>query len=384
MPKFQRRQFMQWMAAGVGSTLILPACQGGNTSSASTSGEPAASPAASGAEPFKVGFIYVGPTTDFGYNQAHELGRKYLESNLPGITTEFAENVPETADVERVMERMIRGGAKVIYATSFGYLDSALNVAQRYPDITFLHCGGSKTAPNVSTYFSNIFELMYLGGIAAGKATKSKVLGFVGAFPIPQLLANVNAFTLGAQSVDPSIQTRVVFNLSWADPAKEAEAVNAMADLKADVISMHVDSPVTVVKTAASRGLKTVGYHTAELEQFNPEGWLTGGAWNWGPLYVRQVEAIRAKTFKPSIERYEVKDGYVKLAPFGSGVDKATQDQILSSQKTLNSNSLALFKGPVISQKGEQKVSGGQNLTREQVETMDFLVKGVVGELPTS
>ena len=260
---------------------------------------PVAAPAGdTGAAMIKVGALHVGAITDAGYNQAHHDGLVKMKENLRNVELIEAENVPESADAERVMEQMIQQGATIIFPQSFGYLDPALNVAAKHPEVTFMHPAGFKLADNLGTYWGNNFEAMYLAGIAAGGASKSGKLGFITAFPIPNILASVNAFHLGAKSVNPDVETTLVINGSWVDPTKEAAATNALADAGVDVVTMIVDSPITVVKTAEERGIFVVGFHSDALQQFAPKGWLTGVAYTWGDLYTRVVQSVQDKTWK--------------------------------------------------------------------------------------
>ncbi len=324
------------------------------------------------------GYLYVGPKTDGGYNYAQDQGRLYVEKNVPGVKTIFVENVPENANVQQVIERMIHGGAKVIFATSYGYLDFERKVAEKYPDVVFLHCGGNKTSTNLGTYFADMDQAMYLSGMAAGAATKSGKLGFVGAHPIPQVLRDINAFTRGAQAVNAKVTTTVVWTGSWSDPGKEASATGALIDGGVDVIGMHVDSPITVIQTAEKRGVYVVGYH-ANDKDFAPHGWLTGGYWNWGPIMTTFVTQAEAKTWKSTQVYGDLKDGAVQLAPFGPGVSAASQEQILKTRKTIEDGSFAVWQGPVVKQDGSEATAKGSVLSRASTESMDFLVKGVVG-----
>ena len=206
----------------------------------------------------KIGFIYVGPAADYGYNMSMDLGRQYVEKEL-GVETTAFEAIPETAEVERVMERLINSGHEIIFATSYGYLDHAIKLGEKYPEVAFLHAGGLKTSANVGTYWADSDAGMYLAGVVAGSVSKTGKLGFVGAFQIPQLLRSINAFTLGAQSVNPAATTTVVWTGGWWEPQKEAEAVNAFADQGIDVIAEQVDSPITIAETALKRGVWVIG-----------------------------------------------------------------------------------------------------------------------------
>lgn len=328
----------------------------------------------------EVGYVYVGPRTDGGYNYAQDQGRLYVEAHVPAVRTFFAENIPENENVDQVMERMIHAGAKVIFATSYGYLDFALKLAREYPQVVFMHCGGDKTAVNLGTYFANMDQAMYLAGEAAGAATKTDKLGFVGAHPIPQVLRDINAFTRGAQSVNPNVTTTVVWTGSWSDPGKEAAATNSLIDGGADVIGMHVDSPITVIQTAEKRGVYVVGYH-ANDERFAPHGWLTGGYWNWGPIMARVVREVEQGTWKSTQIHGDLLDGAVKLAPFGPAVSTASRARILGTEHAIEKGSFYVWSGPIVEQNGTELVPSGGALTETQVESMSFLVKGVIGSV---
>jgi basic membrane protein A len=335
----------------------------------------AAGAASAGTE---VGYLYVGPRTDGGYNYAQDQGRLYVQQHVAGVHTLEAENIPEDAHVQQVMERMIQAGAKVIFATSYGYLDYALKVAHEYPQVIFMHCGGDKTAPNLGTYFADMDQAMYLAGMAAGAATHSGKLGFVGAHPIPQVLRDINAFTRGAQSVNPAVTTTVVWTGAWSDPGKEAAATNSLIDSGVDVIGMHVDSPLTVIQTAEKRDAYVVGYH-ANDERFAPHGWLTGGYWNWGPIMARVVEQAQQGTWKSTQIYGDLRDGAVELAPFGPGVVPSSRARILQKEKAIEAGTFAVWSGPILGQNGTQILAAGHALTRAQIESMNFLVKGVIG-----
>ena len=247
----------------------------------------------------KVGFIYVGPAADYGYNTSMDLGRQYVEKHMPGVTTTAFELIPETAEVERVMERLIASGHKIIFATSYGYLDYAIKVGEKHPDVTILHAGGLKTSKNVGTYWADSDAGMYLAGVTAAHVSKSGKLGFQGGFQIPQLMRSVNAFTLGAQSVNPKITTTVVWNGGWWEPQKETEATNAFADLGIDVIAEQVDSPITIAQAAEKRGIFMIG-KDVDIHDRAPKAIITGVSWDWGPMMVEEIKEIKAGTWKPT------------------------------------------------------------------------------------
>jgi basic membrane lipoprotein Med (substrate-binding protein (PBP1-ABC) superfamily) len=288
--------------------------------------------------------------------------------------------VPESADAERVMESMIQQGAKMIFPQSFGYLDPALNVAAKHPDVIFMHPAGFKLADNLGTYWGNNFEAMYLAGIAAGNATESNKLGFITAFPIPNILASVNAFQLGARSVNPDVTTTLVLNNAWVDPAKEAAAVNALADAGIDVVTMIVDSPVTVVKTAEERGIKSIGFHSDALQQFAPEGWLTGVAYTWGPLYTRLVESAMDGSWTSEHIRGGIETDFLTLAPYGPSVDAETQALIEDAKAKIISGDLQIFAGPISDNTGAERIPAGEAGGIELLDTTDWLVEGVIGQ----
>lgn len=348
---------------------------------------PAAAPAAdsgaateAGGEKLIIGALHVGSVSDAGYNQAQHAGLLELAKNLPNVEVKEAENVPESADAERVMESMIQEGAKIIFPQSFGYLDPALNVAAKHPDVIFMHPAGFKLADNLGTYWGNNFEAMYLAGIAAGKATASNQLGFITAFPIPNILASVNAFHLGAKSVNPDVTTTLVINGSWVDPTKEAAATNALADAGVDVVTMIVDSPIAVVKTAEERGIKVIGFHSDALQEFAPEGWLTGVAYTWGPLFTRIVQSVEDGTWKSEHIRGGVESDFVGLAAFGPSVTDETKTQIEEAKAKLISGELKIFQGPIKDNKGEVRIPEGEAGGMELLDTTDWLVEGVVGQ----
>lgn len=348
---------------------------------------PAAAPAAdsgasteAGGEKLIIGALHVGSVSDAGYNQAQHAGLLAMAKNLPNVEVKEAENVPESADAERVMESMIQEGAKIIFPQSFGYLDPALNVAAKHPDVIFMHPAGFKLADNLGTYWGNNFEAMYLAGIAAGKATASNQLGFITAFPIPNILASVNAFHLGAKSVNPDVTTTLVINGSWVDPTKEAAATNALADAGVDVVTMIVDSPIAVVKTAEERGIKVIGFHSDALQEFAPEGWLTGVAYTWGPLFTRIVESVEDGTWKSEHIRGGVESDFVGLAAFGPSVTDETKTQIDEAKAKLISGELKIFQGPIKDNKGEVRIPEGEAGGMDLLDTTDWLVEGVVGQ----
>ncbi|HWO93446.1 MAG TPA: BMP family ABC transporter substrate-binding protein [Dehalococcoidia bacterium] len=326
-----------------------------------------------------VGFLYVGAVDDGGYNQAAYQGEEALKEL--GYETISAENVPESAEAERVMEQMIEQGATIIFPTSFGHLDPAINVAERHPDVTFLHQGGLRTTDNVGTYFGTIWQAEYLAGIAAGRMTESDKLGFIVAFPIPQTLLNINAFHLGARSVNPDVTTTVVFTGNWCDPAKNTEATNSLVNQGIDVVTQHQDCPVPVIQAAEGAGIMSIGYHVDDA-QFAPEGWITAAIWDWTGLFPELVEQVIDGSYEPSQLRLGLADGVVKLAQFGPNVPQEVQDEVMAAQGQMLSGELFAFTGPISDQDGEVRIAEGERPDVTQLEQIDWLAEGVVGSIP--
>jgi basic membrane lipoprotein Med (substrate-binding protein (PBP1-ABC) superfamily) len=325
-----------------------------------------------------IGYIYVGPEKDYGYNTSHDLGRQFVEKNIAGTKTLHVENIPETAEVSRVMERMIKSGASIVFATSYGYLDYAIELGKKYPKVAFMHAGGLKLGDNVGTYWANSDDAIYLGGMAAGAVSKSGKLGFIAAFPIPQVVRSINAFTLGAQAVNPKVTTTVVWTGGWLDPAKEAEAANSLIDAGVDVIGEQVDSPITIAQTAEKRGIYVVG-KDVDVAKFAPKAVLTGASWNWGPTMVKVVKEIQAGTWKPSHIRGDLKDGTVVLDPFGPAVTDSVRKSILARKADILADKFEVWSGPLTRQNGTEILPAGKAMPMDMLESMDFFVKGVIG-----
>ena len=326
----------------------------------------------------KIGFVYVGPAADYGYNTSMDLGRLYLEDKMEGIETTAVESVPESAEVEQVMERLINSGHSIIFATSYGYLDYAIALGEKYPEVKFLHAGGLKTSANVGTYWADSDDGMYLAGMVAASASTTGKLGFVGAFQIPQLFRSINAFTLGAQSVKPEATVTVVWTGGWWEPQKEADAVNAFADEGIDVVAEQVDSPITIAQTAEKRGIHIIGKDVNVMDRA-PAAWLTGVSWNWGPMMADLVTQIHAGSWKPSHVRSDLAGGAAVLDPFGDAVTEDVRTKVLARKDEINGGTFDIWSGPIVRQDGSEVVAAGAALDMEAVETMDFLVKGVVG-----
>lgn len=354
----------------------------GMASAAALAGLPSRSAAQ---QPLTVGFIYVGPKDDFGYNQAHAEGAAVVKT-IEGVTVVEEENVPETTNVQNTMESMIAfDGATLLFPTSFGYFDPhILEVAPDYPELRFQHCGGlwsaDKHPTNVGSYFGYIGMGQYLNGITAGHATNTKKIGFVAAKPIPQVLLNVNSFLLGARAVDPEIVCQVIFTGEWSMPVKEAEAVNALASAGADVITCHVDGPKVVVETAASRDCFVCGYH-ANQAPLAADKYLTGAEWNWGKVYDDMVRITLAGGTIDNFVRGGLAEGFVKMSDLGPAVSDKARKQFEAAKAEIMQGGFAVIKGPLSDNRGNVIATAGQAFeeTDVELERMDYLVEGVIG-----
>ncbi len=380
-----------WKAAALAAVIGLlgVGCSSNSTSTTSAGGGATATAPGTGGK--AVGFIFVGPKDDYGYNQAAYEGSQDVAKAFPNLKVLTAENVPEDDNATRVMEGMINNGAKIIFATSYGHLDPAMKVAAAHPDVVVIQQGNIATGTipaNFGTYFGTVYEPVYLAGIAAGKATKSNKLGYVYAFPISQSIDNINAFQLGAKSVNPAAKTYVVNTSNWCDPGKQAEATNSLLSQGVDVITQHQDCTATVIKTAEAKGAFTVGYH-ADASALAPKGWLTGSQWKWGPLYVDLVRTTIDGKFTGSKfnANYRVGlktgDNPFVQSPYGPSVTAETKADIEKARAIIAAKDGSPFKGPVMSQDGKVIFADGMVPSYAAIEDLKVFVDGVVGKLPT-
>ncbi|WP_369802185.1 BMP family ABC transporter substrate-binding protein [Pseudorhodoferax sp. Leaf265] len=335
--------------------------------------------------PLTIGVIYVGPRDDYGYNQAHAQAAAEVKK-MPGIKVVEEENVPETAAVQKSMTGMImQDGAKLLFPTSFGYYDPhLLALAAKYPDVRFSHCGGmwteGKHPKNAGSFFGYIDEAQFLNGVVAGHLSKSGKIAFVAAKPIPQVLRNINAFTLGARSVKPGITCSVIFTGDWSMAVKEAEATNSLADQGCDVFTMHVDGPKVIVETAAKRGKMVCGYHASQAK-LAPQAYLTGAEWNWITAYKTIIDAARSGKPHPNFLRGGMKEGFVKMSAYGPAVTDAAMKQADETKAKMLAGQFDIFKGPLKDNKGKEVIAAGQvqKQTDLALEGMNYLVEGVQG-----
>ncbi len=370
--------------------LATAACSSNGTDTTTSGGTtPAATAPGTGGK--AIGFIFIGPKDDVGYNQAAFDGSQAVQKAFPELKVLTAENVPETDDATRVMEDMVSKGAKIIFATSYGHLDPAAKVAEAHPDVVVIQQGNlikGATPANFGTYFGTVYEPVYLAGIAAGKATRSNKLGYVYAFPITQTTENIDAFQLGAASVNPAVQTYTVATSDWCNPAKQAEAANSLLSEGVDVITQHQDCTKTIIEKTEAAGAFTVGYH-ADGSALAPNGWLTGSEWSWGPLYIDIVRTVLAGDFTGSKynDNYRVGlktgDNPFVQSKYGPSVTEETKAQIEAAKAAISRPDGSPFKGPVLDQSGKVIFAEGVVPDYVAIEGQTFFVQGVVGKLPT-
>lgn len=324
----------------------------------------------------KVGFVYVSPIGDAGWSYAHDLGRQHIDA-LPGVQTSYVEAVPEGADAERVILNMARKNFDLIFATSFGYMDPMLKVAKQFPDTIFMHCSGFKLHANMGNYFGRMYQARYLSGMVAGAMTRKKILGYVAAFPIPEVIRGINAFTLGAQAVTPDVQVRVVWTKTWYDPATEKEAAKSLLDVGADVIAQHQDSPGPQ-EAAQEAGVYSIGYNS-DMSQFAPKAHLVAPVWSWGPFYEEIVTAVRDGSWTSQSHWYGLEKGMVALSPMSDLVPQAVQDMVLAKKAEIIAATAKVFTGPISDQTGTLRIPAGESPSDDALLGMNWFVQGVVG-----
>jgi basic membrane protein A and related proteins len=368
--------------------LLLTACGKKPSSEAATSGAaaapvPSAAPASKDAAPLKVAFAYVGPVGDAGWTYAHDKARKEAEASFDGkVKTSFVENVPEAADAERVIRDMANQGNSLIFGTTFGYMESMLKVAGDFKNVKFEHATGYKTSDNMRTYDSRTFEGAYLAGVVAGAMTKTKTLGVVASIPIPEVIRNIDAFTLGAQSVSPDVKTKVVWVNKWFDPPKETEAAQALLDQGADVLMQNTDSSA-VLKTAEKAGKMAFGWDS-DMSKFGPHAHLASAIINWTPYYKKAIKEALDGTWKTEQTWWGVKEGAIDLVSIADSVPAATKAKVDEIKRGLTDGSFAIWKGPIKDQSGKEVLKAGETAEVKMLLGIDFYVKGVEGKLPSS
>jgi len=326
-----------------------------------------------------IGVVYVGSVNDYGYNRSFHDAFAQVVKDVPGVRLLEAENVPESAESERVMEGMIQQGARLVFPTSFGYQDSARRVAKRHRDVCFEFAGDGDTAKNFGVFFGSTQAAWYPMGVAAGRMTKSHKLGFVIGMPIGYALGNVNAFELGARSVDPQARTVVVVTGGWSDKAKEAGAANALLDQGCDVVAMHVDSPATIIQTVEARGAMSIGFQSVEARALAPKGWISGLGFTWSPFFTQVAKDVIAGRFRGEAV-YQGLGGMVAVAPFGAAVPADVRAQVNAAASKVSSG-MNPFTGPLKDNTGNQVLPPGASVGADQMGGMNWYVEGVIGKV---
>jgi basic membrane protein A len=326
-----------------------------------------------------IGALHGGPITDAGYNQAMHESIMEIKANIPCVEIIEAENVPEEAGATTTMENMIQQGAGMIIATAFNHQYPALTLAGQNPDVIFEHAGGWEMSENFANFFGEPPDTWYIMGVAAGLMTETNKLGFVAAFPLGWTNTFINAYTLGAQSVNPDVETIVAFTFGWGDSAKEADATNSLINQGVDVITMHVDSPATVLGTAESRGAYTIGFQSVEAQQFAPEYWISGIGYTLGGKLTWLASTVIDGSWTPIFLRCGIADGCMEMAPFGKNVPQDVQDQVLQVKADVEAGDIVVFTGPVVDQDGNVVVADGEVLSVDLMSSVDWFVKGVTG-----
>lgn len=368
-----RRRFLTsaGLALGaVGAGGLLSAC-----------GSQGASQGGGSGDKLKAAWVYIGPTGDAGWTKRHDDGRKMVQNELGDrVETSFVENVPEGATAQRTFEDLARKGNRLVFGTSFGYMDPMFAAAKKYPDTVFMHATGFKTRENMGTYAGAAEEAAYLAGIAAGKAAKNDQIGYLAPYPIPEVIRGLNALMLGARSVNPNATMKVVWTSTWFDPDKEKQAAQGLADAGVSVISMQQDSPAAG-QVAEDEGLKWTG-HNDDMERFAPEAWLTGPLWNWGPYYTETTRKVLEDNWKSEEYYGNMSDGLVKLAPLGKSVDEETTKLIEEKKQEIVDGDFEPYTGPIKDQDGKVRIPDGEVASLEHLLSMNYLVEGVIGEIP--
>lgn len=355
------RQLKHWLvAAAVGVAMAAPAAQ---------------------AADLKVGFVYVGPIGDHGWTYRHDLGRLAVEKALGDkVETSFVESVAEGPDAERVIRQMASSGHDLIFTTSFGYMNPTVKVAKRFPKVKFEHATGYKRAKNVATYSGRFYEGRHISGLIAGHMSKTGVVGYIGSFPIPEVVRGINAFTLAMRSVNPKAIVKVVWVNTWYDPGKEADAAKVLIDQGADVILQHTDSPAPL-QVAESRGVWAVG-QASDNSKFAPKAQLTAIIDDWDPYYVARAKAALDGTWKSGDVWGGLKSGMVAMAPYNKAIPAEVIALAKAAEEGLKNGTVHAFAGPIVNQEGKEVIPAGKNLDDGVLLGMDWYVQGVQGKLP--
>ena len=333
------------------------------------------------AEPLKIDFVYVSPIGDAGWTSQHEVARQQMQTALGGrVESKYIENVPEGGESERVIRQFAADGYGLIFTTSFGYMNPTVKVAKRFPNVIFEHATGYKRADNVGTYMARFYQGRYLAGIVAGRMTQSNVAGYVAAFPIPEVLRGINAFTLGMRSVNPEAQVKVVWTSSWFDPGREREAAEVLVTQGADVVTHHTDS-TAVVQVAEEKGVYAVGYHS-DMSNYGANAHLTAVTHHWGELYIQLAQEVLDGSWESRDIWGGIREGMISLAPLNAAVPEPLVQEVAEQEAAIRAGTLHPFQGPITNQAGEMMVPEGTTMTDAELLKMEWYVEGVQGQLP--
>jgi len=332
-------------------------------------------------EPFKVGFVYVGPVGDLGWSYEHDQGRKEMEKYFKGkVKTTYVENVAEGADAERVITQLVKAGNKVIFTTSFGFMNATVKAAKRFPNVVFEHATGYKRAKNLGTYVLRTYEGHYISGVAAGLLTKTNTIGYIGAFPIPEVIRDIDATYMGAKSVNPNIKLKIVWANTWYDPGKETDAANALMDQGADVLIQHTDSPAPLI-AAQKRGARAIG-QASDQSKFAPQAHIFSVRDHWAPFYIKTVQQVMDGTWKSQDFWGGFHDNMLQLASINPNLPKDVRAKIDETMAAIKSGKLKPFTGPIKDNTGKIVVPAGHSLTDQELARVNWYVQGITDKIP--
>ena len=333
------------------------------------------------AAPLKIAFVYVSPVSDAGWTHQHNVGRLEMEKNLAGkVATKFVENVAEGPDAERVIRDLAAQGNQLIFTTSFGYMNATEKVAKEFPNVVFMHATGYKTASNMGSYNARFYEARYLNGVIAGKMSKAGVAGYVAAFPIPEVLQGINAFTRGMRSVNPKAEVKVIWTNAWYDPGREREAAQTLLSQGADTLTHHTDS-TAVVQVAEQKGAYAFGYHS-DMSKYGPKAQLAAATHHWGAWYTKVAQDVLAKKWVSGSVWGGSKDGFIRLGAMNAAVPKDVQQMVLQLETDIKTGTLKPFAGPIIGQDNKERLTQGKALSDDELNRMDYYVQGVSSKMP--
>ena len=380
MTDLQLRSLLKLAVIGAAASVALIGCGKKEEPPAPAPAAEAPAPAPK-PEPLKIAFAYVGPVGDGGWTFAHDNARKALEKEFGDkIATSFVENVPESADAERVIRDMASQGNKVIFGTTFGYMETMMKLAPEFKDVKFEHATGYKTADNMRTYDSRTYEGAYMNGVIAGAMTKSNVIGVVASVPIPEVIRNINSFTMGAQSVNPKIKTKVVWVNEWFNPPKETEAATSLINAGADVLMQNTDSPA-VLKTAEEKGKRAFGWDS-DMTAYGPKAHLASAVINWTPYYIKATKDALEGTWTTGGVWWGVKEGAIDLVSIADDIPAETKAKVEAIKAGLKDGSFSIWKGPLVDNTGKTILKKDEIADDKFLSGVKFYVKGVDGKVP--